>query len=159
MVRHHAIALPLEGSRNLSDSSTLSSNLPHLPNNRRNVLGQKGEELAAEYLRGAGYRIIERNYRNCYGEIDIIAHHVTQQAKTLVFVEVKTRKNDLFSHPSEAVTRKKQLQISKVALEYLAKNKLAEVAARFDVVAILLPDNGPPLIELIPNAFDLSDGF
>jgi putative endonuclease len=143
----------------LSDFSSLSRNLPHLSNNRRNILGQRGEELAATYLQDSGYRILERNYRNYYGEIDIIALHISGQAKTLVFVEVKTRKNDRFSHPSEAVTRKKQLQISKVALEYLEKNKLAEVAARFDVVAILLPDNGPPLIELIPNAFDLSDGF
>lgn len=125
----------------------------------RNILGQKGEDLAAAYLLNAGYRIVVRNYRNQYGEIDIIALSLTKKTKTLVFVEVKTRKNTLFSHPSEAVTRKKQLQISKVALEYLAKNNLTEVAARFDVVAIILPDNGPPQIDLIENAFDLSAGF
>jgi putative endonuclease len=139
----------------LSDPSSLSRNSPSLPNNRRNILGQRGEELAAKHLRDSGYRILERNYRNYYGEIDIIALDTTGQAKTLVFVEVKTRKNDRFSHPSEAVTQKKQTQISKVALEYLEKNNLAEVAARFDVVAILLPENGPPLIEHIPNAFEL----
>jgi putative endonuclease len=146
MVLCHATAGHLKGSKNLSDS-------------RRNILGQKGEELAAAYLLNAGYRILERNYRNHYGEIDIIAWSLAQKTKTLVFVEVKTRKNSLFSHPSEAVTRKKQIQISKVALEYLAKNNLTEIAARFDVVAIILPDNGPPQIDLIPNAFDLSAGF
>ena len=146
MALYHATVGPSRGSRNLSDR-------------RRNILGQRGEELAVAYLLDAGYRIVERNYRNHYGEIDIIALSLAQKTKTLIFVEVKTRKNTLFSHPSEAVTRKKQLQISKVALEYLAKNNLTEVAARFDVVAIILPDNGPPQIDLIENAFDLSAGF
>jgi putative endonuclease len=126
-----------------------------LSDHRRNILGQRGEKLAAEYLLAAGYRIISRNHRNRYGEIDIIA----RVAKTLVFVEVKTRKNDLFSHPSEAVTIRKQIQISKVAMDYLSKNNLAEVSSRFDVVAILLPDIGPPQIDLIQDAFDLSDLF
>ncbi|KAF0188581.1 MAG: hypothetical protein FD168_1694 [Desulfobulbaceae bacterium] len=131
---------------------------------RRNILGQRGEGLAAEYLQEIGYCIVERNYRNHYGEIDIIAQDWTHSAfgdksKTIVFVEVKTRKNNLFSFPSEAVTQRKQLQISKVALEYLAHNNLTEVAARFDVVAILLPDSGSSQIELIKNAFDLSGIF
>jgi putative endonuclease len=131
-----------------------------LSDQRRNILGQRGEDLAAEYLQGAGYRLVERNYRNLYGEIDIIAEDRTCsawgiQGKTLVFVEVKTRKNNLFSSPSEAVTHRKQLQISKVALEYLNQNKLTDVAARFDVVAIFLPDSGASQIELIRNAFDL----
>ncbi len=122
---------------------------------RRNILGQRGEDLAVQFLLNAGYHIIERNYRNYYGEIDIIA----KEAKSFVFIEVKTRRNELFSHPCEAVTRKKQIKISKVAMAYLAENKLSEVAARFDVVAILLPDATPPKIDLIQNAFDLSDAF
>jgi len=135
-----------------------------LSDRRRNILGQRGEQLATEYLQKIGYRILVRNYRNHYGEIDIIAWDWTQSAlgaksKTLVFVEVKTRKNNLFSSPSEAVTQRKQLQISKAALEYLAHNNLTEVAARFDVVAIFLPDCGSSQIELIPNAFDLSGIF
>ena len=130
-----------------------------MSDNRRNILGQRGEELAAEHLLKKGYRIIARNYRNHFGEIDIIALDVRQNPRTLVFVEVKTRKNELFSHPCEAVTRKKQVQISKVAMAYLSKNKLADSATRFDVVAILLPDNGLTQIDLIQNAFDLSDCF
>lgn len=146
MARPHVIARHSRESRNLSD-------------NRRNILGHRGEDLAAKHLLQAGYRIIERNYRNHYGEIDIIAQEITKSAKTYVFIEVKTRKNNLFSHPSEAVTSKKQRQISKVALEYLSTNNLTEVAARFDVIAILLPDNAPPQIDLIRNAFDLNIGF
>ncbi|MBW6520007.1 MAG: YraN family protein [Desulfoarculaceae bacterium] len=146
MARPSAIARHSKESRNLSD-------------NRRNILGQRGEDLAAEHLLHKGYRIIERNYRNHFGEIDIIALDTTRMPKTLVFIEVKTRKNTLFSAPSEAVTRKKQMQIIKVAMAYLSKNKLAESATRFDVVAILLPDNGFTRIDLIQNAFDLSDCF
>lgn len=142
MALHHVIARHLKGSRNLSDR-------------RRNILGQRGEDLAVQYLLNTGYRIIERNHRNYYGEIDIIA----KDAKNLVFVEVKTRRNKLFSHPCEAVTRKKQIKISKVAMAYLTENNLTEVAARFDVVAILLADGTPPEIDLIQNAFDLSDAF
>lgn len=119
----------------------------------------RGEDLAAEYLSGAGYQIIARNYRNIYGEIDIIAQDSSKPTNALVFVEVKTRKNTLFSHPNEAVTRKKQRQISKVALDYLSRNNQANVAARFDVITILLPDNGYPEIELIENAFDLCESF
>jgi putative endonuclease len=130
-----------------------------LSDHGRNILGQKGEDLATAYLLKAGYQIVERNYRNHFGEIDIIAFSLAQKTKTLVFVEVKTRKNTLFSHPSEAVTKKKQLQISKAALGYLEQNNLTAMAARFDVVAIILPDNGPPQIDLIENAFDLSACF
>lgn len=146
MVRQPVIVKLLKGLKNLSD-------------NRRNILGRKGEDLAAEHLLKGGYRIIERNYRNNYGEIDIIALDLSRKIPTFVFIEVKTRKNDLFSHPSEAVTRKKQMQISRVAMAYLAKNNLAEKASRFDVVAILLPDDGLASVDLIQNAFDLSDCF
>lgn len=130
-----------------------------MSDNRRNILGQRGEELAAEHLLHKGYRIIARNYRNHFGEIDIIALDSSQSPRTLVFVEVKTRKNKLFSLPCEAVTRKKQVQISKVAMAYLSENKLADSATRFDVVAIVLPDKGLSQIDLIQNAFDLSDCF
>lgn len=146
MVRQPVIGKLLKGLKNLSD-------------NRRNILGRKGEDLAVAHLLKEGYRLIERNYRNNFGEIDIIALDLSQKIPTLVFIEVKTRKNDLFSHPSEAVTRKKQMQISRVAMAYLAKNNLADRAARFDVMAILLPDDGRASIELIHNAFDLTDCF
>jgi len=133
-----------------------------LSEDRRSRLGKQGEELAVAALIAQGYRVIARNYRNRYGEIDIIAHDPSASGKmtnTLVFVEVKTRKNDLFSHPAEAVNSTKQRQICKTALEYLTLNHSVTVDARFDVVAIILPDGGAPQIELIKNAFDLCAGF
>ena len=84
--------------------------------------GKKGEDIAAARLRKEGYRIIERNYRCIYGEIDIIAMH----SGDIVFVEVKSRKSDEFGSPEEAVGITKQRKISKVALNYLQEKGLAD---------------------------------
>ena len=119
--------------------------------NNRLSLGKKGEAQARKHLKKQGYRILEQNYRCRFGEIDLIAEH----DGCLVFVEVKTRSGLAFGQPSEAVTRHKQQQISKVALEYMAKSGLRDRAARFDVVAVLTHDNSSPTIEIIPAAFEL----
>lgn len=119
--------------------------------NKRSLFGQTGEDLAAEHLRRQGYTILHRNYRSRSGEIDIIARH----GKTLVFAEVKTRKTEDFGGPAAAVTLRKQAQISRVAVEYLAREDLFDSAARFDVVAVLAPAGRQPQIEIITNAFDL----
>jgi putative endonuclease len=118
-------------------------------------LGRQGEEIACRYLARLGYRILVRNYRTRLGEVDIIA----EQGKTLVFVEVKTRRGRTCGHPFEAVTPAKCRQISKVALLYLAETGREKQAARFDVVAVSLAGGGEPVIELARNAFDLSYGI
>ena len=118
---------------------------------KRSALGKTGEALAAEHLRQNGYTILQSNYRSRSGEIDIIARH----GKTLVFVEVKTRQSRLFGTPAAAVTVKKQAQISRVALEYLARENLFDKPARFDVVAVFAPVGEKPEIEVITNAFEL----
>jgi putative endonuclease len=113
-------------------------------------LGKKGEELAIAQLRALKYKIIERNFKCALGEIDIIA----REKDMLVFVEVKTRRTKDFGGPAAAVNQRKQRQLSKVALTYLNQKKLAEMPARFDVVAVeLIPP--VPRIEVIRNAFDL----
>ena len=119
--------------------------------NNRLSLGKKGEAQARKHLKKQGYRILEQNYRCRFGEIDLIAEH----DGCLVFVEVKTRSGLAFGQPSEAVTRHKQQQISKVALEYMAKSGLRDQPARFDVVAVLTHDDSSPTIEIIPAAFEL----
>ncbi len=113
-------------------------------------LGKQGEDLAAQHLKKMGLTILARNYRQKTGEIDIIA----RDKNCLVFVEVKTRKSLRFGQPFEAVTQKKQAQLSKVALDYLSRNKLLDQSARFDVISILLPDNGKVAIEHLPNCFE-----
>ena len=113
--------------------------------------GKKGEDIAAACLRKEGYRIVERNYRCLYGEIDIIA----MDAGDVVFIEVKSRKSDNFGSPEEAVGITKQKKISKVALNYLRERGLADHNARFDIVAIRFMPQGNR-VKLIRNAFDLS---
>ena len=118
---------------------------------KRLSLGKRGEDFAADFLKKKGYKIKERNYRSPLGEIDIIAI----SGKTLVFIEVKTRSSTKFGLPFEAVTKRKQGQIAKTALYYMAKKKILEHAARVDVVSII--SNGDTLkAELIENAFDVA---
>jgi len=115
-----------------------------------NSLGRQGEILARDYLARAGYTILEHNYRSRGGELDIIA----EEGETLVFVEVKTRKDTAFGSPFEAVTTKKQRQMARVALEYLVRQGGQERPARFDVVAVTFAGT-TPRIELMRNAFGL----
>lgn len=112
--------------------------------NKRRV-GAVYEEKAAEYLRGKGYQIINKNFRCRMGEIDIIA----RQNTILVFVEVKYRKTASFGYPEEAVSFSKQRTIRKVAEYFLTKEHLSpDTECRFDVIAILGEE-----IRHIENAF------
>ena len=119
--------------------------------NQQQKFGEKSENLAAWYLKQNGYKIIEQNYRNRMGEIDIIA----KEKKTIVFVEVKSRRSIRYGNPKQAVTPKKQRKISMVALYYLKSTQQIDAKARFDVVAIT-SNRDEPQIEIIKNAFDLA---
>jgi putative endonuclease len=113
-------------------------------------VGKKGEEAALRFLKRKGYRILQKNYVCKMGEVDLIA----KEKDTLVFIEVKTRTSTTFGPPQLAVNAAKQIQLSQAALCFLKENKLEDVRARFDVVAILLGPEGEK-IELIQDAFDL----
>ncbi len=113
------------------------------------ALGLRGEEIALEYFRRKGYRIVERGFRLFRGEIDIIA----RDGETLVFIEVKTRATTEFGLPEEAVTLAKQGQIRKIARGYLVARDLGEPDCRFDVLAILVPEDGNPVITHYESAF------
>jgi putative transposase len=118
------------------------------PSDTRRQLGDHGEDLAAVTLKKNGYKILERNYTTPLGEIDLIA----RQGKTLVFVEVKTRKSLRFGSPQEAVSLNKQKRLRRLADYYLKQKRLQEIPVRFDVVAVTLAEDGPD-VEIIPNAF------
>lgn len=120
-------------------------------------IGARGEGFAITFLKKNGYQILEKNYTNRLGEIDIIAK---DPSGVVTFIEVKTRQTLDFGHPQYSVTGFKRRQISKVALSYLKRLSLLDSEARFDVVAIVLGDNKKPIkIELIKNAFELSSGY
>jgi putative endonuclease len=100
-----------------------------------------GEDLAASFLEGEGYRILARNYRFERGEIDIIA----MDGGELVFVEVKTRETEAFGAPEESITPFKEEQLKKVAEGYLFEQAIENQQCRFDVVAITLRSDHPEI--------------
>ena len=114
-------------------------------------MGSYGETLAQDHLRSKGYRILEVNFRNKLGEIDLIV----QDGKTVCFVEVKTRKSLEHGQPYEAVTSWKIHKLSQMAVFYLKhKYHSLEILSRFDVISIVLDKKGSPRILHIKNAFN-----
>jgi len=119
--------------------------------NQRQAFGKAGEITALGYLKKKGYKVLEQNYTCPLGEIDIIARH----KRTIVFIEVKTRRSLSYGSPLYAITRRKQRKISMAALYYLKSNRQMDQGARFDVVTVQSTDAGQE-IDLIQNAFDLA---
>lgn len=109
--------------------------------------GNDAEQLASTYLEQKGLRLIEKNYRTRYGEIDLIMNDGSE----LVFVEVRLRRNTFFGGGAASVTEKKRLRIVAAAKQYLQSYARAP-ACRFDVIALdaLNTQN----IDWIRNAFD-----
>ena len=117
----------------------------------KNELGQQGEALAVDFLIKKGYKILEKNYRMKFGEIDIVA----KDGETVCFVEVKTRTDGDRGTPWESVTFAKQRNLSRLALAYLKhRYKSIDVCARFDVIAVSFEEDPKGEVELLKNAFD-----
>lgn len=117
-------------------------------------IGEIGENAACDYLKQHKYKILARNYRKPYGEIDIIV----QKEETVSFVEVKTRKNAVFGLPCEAVTRNKQEKLIQTAYAYLEENEsdfLVETNYSFDIIEIFHKAGKVVSVHHIPNAFGL----
>ena len=115
-----------------------------------NGSGAVGEDAAADYLAAKGYRIVERNYRTRFGEIDIIA----ESGQYILFTEIKTRQKDSMVSPFEAVTPAKQRRITKTALLYLQTHRVS-LQPRFDVIGITMSEDGGSVqtISHLENAF------
>ena len=114
----------------------------------RQLVGKRGEDLVCRHLKKAGYRILERNFRARFGEVDIIA----LKKGHIAFVEVKTRSTDAFGSPAESVGYKKQKSLILAAKEYMMKNENADAGCSFDVAEVILKESGPT-IRYIENAF------
>ena len=124
-------------------------NSPSQPTTR--TRGQWGEAQALLHLRARGYTIIETNYRQRYGEIDIIAC----DNSTLVCIEVKYRRHTGYGSGLEAVDLRKQQRLCRVAAQYLQSHHMGDCHARFDVIAVSPPVyGGAAMIDHIENAFD-----
>jgi len=117
------------------------------PNNRQS--GARWEKTAESFLRNHGLSLIQRNFSSRFGEIDLIM----EDGETLVFIEVKYRKNSHHGSGADAVTFHKQGRISRTAAWYLAKNPhRAEQFCRFDVIS-MDPQKKDQGINWIKNAF------
>jgi len=118
-------------------------------NDPRRALGNRGEQMAADYLRRQGYRVHETNFRCPFGELDIVA----TEGDVLVFVEVRTRRGDAYGGAPESVTARKQRKLLQVAEAYLQarypQNDLAgrDASARPDATR---RKRNPPTIAVPP---------
>lgn len=114
-----------------------------------NELGAWGELIAEEYLRKKGYVIVERDWHSGHRDIDIIA----MDGMTMVFVEVKTRRNRFFADPEIAVDYKK-IKNLRLSANHYVKFKRIDFDLRFDIVTVVgTPNGAPPEIDHIEDAF------
>lgn len=104
---------------------------------RRQLLGRRGEEHAADYLRGLGWRILERNWRCREGEVDIIAHD--PETGALVVVEVKTRAGTGYGSPLEAITHAKAHRLRRLAAIYAREHWAGTRRLRVDAIGLVWP--------------------
>ena len=120
----------------------------------RKDLGRLAEGMAKAFLRKQGYRILETNFRDRLGEIDVIA----LDGMTVCFVEVKTRRSEASGGPFEAVDPRKIGRIVRASRAYRAKNRLHDVPVRFDVVAVRVLLDATLDGTLVKGAF-MEDGW
>jgi putative endonuclease len=118
---------------------------------RHNDTGKWGEELAAETLRGKGYTIIERDWHSGHRDIDIIAR--SPDSRTIVFVEVKTRTQDVITKPEDAVDEKKIRNIAYAANNYVKMHNVVD-ELRFDLITIVGENPEVAKVEHIVDAFN-----
>ena len=112
-------------------------------------IGPAGEALAEDFLKRRGCRILQRNFRSRWGEVDLIV----RDGPTVCFVEVKTRSSDRYGLPLEAVSHFKKTRLIKTALYYLQLKGWGQCAVRFDVIGIELRQDDVRM-EWVKNAFD-----
>ena len=113
-------------------------------------LGRRGESLAAKWLTRQGYSILERNHEILDDEADLIA--LDPDGRTVVIVEVKTRRAD-DTVPEAALTRAKQFNLSRLAMRLQRSAEYGNRQIRFDVIAVIWPERGNPIIRHSPGAF------
>ncbi len=119
----------------------------------RQQLGNWGEDKAVECLKGKKYKILDRNWRNKWGEIDIVAKD--KESGTIVFVEVKTIYQNPSFHPLDQVNPKKQRQLAKMAQLYLAKHKLSlDIPCQIDIITVERQDENNCRIEHFENTIE-----
>src|SRR5213078_1735635 len=119
-------------------------------------LGTRGENLACQFLKKNGCKILYRNFKGrTGGEIDVVC----RDRDTLVFVEVKTRTREDFGRPVDAVNREKRNRIARGGLAWLRLLDDPDILFRFDVVEVIIAEDAAPRFELLRNAFSLPEPY
>lgn len=116
------------------------------------IKGHIAEDAALLYLTQQGLKLVTKNFRSRWGEIDLIMQH----PKSLVFVEVRYRKSSYFGGGSASVDARKQRKLIRTALYYLQQQKMNNAICRFDVISLSTTETGETSIDWIKNAFDAS---
>jgi putative endonuclease len=116
----------------------------------KQAFGELGERIAERWLRGRGWRVVNRRFRNGHRDIDL----VVERDGTVAFVEVKARKGAAFGGPVAAVNWRKQKELAKSATVWIDRHGRAFDQYRFDVVGVLV-DGDQVRIRHIPNAFSM----
>jgi len=111
----------------------------------KDALGRYGEDLAVAHLERQGLTILARNWRCSLGEVDVIA----RDGARLVICEVKTRSSESYGSPVEAVGPRKVRRLRQLALRWLDEQQVHVPEIRFDVIGIVQPPVGPPLLNHI----------
>lgn len=113
--------------------------------------GARGENAAANLLKQKNYRVVARNLKNRFGEIDLVA--LTPDEKIVVIVEVKTAEGSEV-RPELRVDTKKQKRLTALAAQVVRRYKLHDKPIRFDVIAVNLPPDAEPIVRHYEAAFD-----
>jgi putative endonuclease len=120
----------------------------------KDVLGARGEQLAAEHLIRRGLRVLDRNWRSPSGELDLVLRD--DATREIVAAEVKTRAGTAYGHPFEAITAAKLARLRRLAGEWCAAHpELAgpRPRVRIDAVAVIAPRDRPPVVEHLRGVF------
>ncbi|MBE0477838.1 YraN family protein [Candidatus Aerophobetes bacterium] len=116
----------------------------------RKDVGKKGEQVALSFLRKKGYKILDRNFRCRFGELDIVAEEDNQ----IIFIEVRSCRSLNFGSPLQSLDYFKKKRLTRLALFYLTSHNLKNASCRFDVVAVVFEEGSKiGSINLIKNAF------
>jgi putative endonuclease len=120
-----------------------------MPLTRRAATGRAGEAAAFDWYRAAGYRLVARNWMCRIGEIDLIV----ARGPTVVFCEVKARRGSALGGPFEAVTRRKQEKLKRLAESFLAAWSGTCHEMRFDVASVTIARDGRASVHVFEQAF------
>ncbi|OQW35436.1 MAG: hypothetical protein A4E19_01350 [Nitrospira sp. SG-bin1] len=119
----------------------------------RHQFGQASEMQAERFLLAKGYRILDRNVRTSFGELDLVA----EDHGVVVFVEVKGRATEAFGGALFAVDHRKRDRLARLAAQYLAQRHWSEKACRFDVVLVQGSPSDQGRIQHLENAFEVAE--